>query len=187
MITQSVSLRSNQKIITLGWKPQETKIWAGFSKLWSALTGRSPRLLDLTTIQATWTLLDYCYVGQQMVLISQIRGSASEGRSRDFDANFRPLRSHNEIRWQGVYAARERGLKLPPVVLIQVGEVYFVTDGHHRISVAQARGEPAIEAEVTLWRVAGPLPWRNRQSHRPNHSDSQNRIISKGRFYHVSK
>src|SRR6185503_18105536 len=106
MITQNATPRSNQKIITLGWKPQETKIWAGFSKLWSALTGRSRRLLDLTTLQATWTLLDYRYVGQQTVVISQIRGSATEGRSRDFDANFRPLKSHDETRWQGVYAAR---------------------------------------------------------------------------------
>ena len=55
MITQNVSPRSNQKIITLGWKLQETKVWAGFSKLWSALTGRSRRLLDLTTIQATFS------------------------------------------------------------------------------------------------------------------------------------
>ena len=43
-----------------------------------------------------------------------------------------------------------------------VGElqpVYFVRDGHHRISVARARGQRAIDAVVTVWDVAGPLPW----------------------------
>jgi hypothetical protein len=48
---------------------------------------------------------------------------------------------------------------LPPVVLVQVGDVYFVRDGHHRISVARALGQLDIEAEVTVWEVAGPLPW----------------------------
>jgi hypothetical protein len=47
---------------------------------------------------------------------------------------------------------------LTPVELIQVGDVYFVRDGHHRISVAQAMGQKAIDAEVTVLEVAGPLP-----------------------------
>jgi hypothetical protein len=47
---------------------------------------------------------------------------------------------------------------LPPVVLVQVGDVYFVRDGHHRISVARALGQLDIEAEVTVWQVSGPLP-----------------------------
>lgn len=116
-------------------------------------------MLDLTAVQDTCPLLDYRYVGKQLVAISQIRGSASKGRSHDFDANFRPLNPHNEARWQSVYGARQRGLKLSPVMLIQVGRVYFVEDGHHRISVAKARGEQAIEAKVSIWRVAGRLPW----------------------------
>jgi hypothetical protein len=48
---------------------------------------------------------------------------------------------------------------LPPVVLVQVGDVYFVRDGHHRISVAHALGQLDIEAEVTAWHVSGLLPW----------------------------
>jgi hypothetical protein len=48
---------------------------------------------------------------------------------------------------------------MPPVVLVQVGDIYFVEDGHHRISVALAWGEQEIEAEVTVWQVAGALPW----------------------------
>jgi hypothetical protein len=48
---------------------------------------------------------------------------------------------------------------LPPVALVQIGDFYFVLDGHHRISVAQAYGQRDIEARVTAWRVSGPLPW----------------------------
>jgi hypothetical protein len=47
-------------------------------------------------------------------------------------------------------------------VLVQVGKVYFVRDGHHRISVARALGQLDIEAEVTIWQVSGPLPWETR-------------------------
>lgn len=131
--------------------------WAG--KIWSALSSRSRRLLDLAEVQATCPTLDYYYAGVQIVSLPQIRGSASPARCHDFDANFRPLRHHNEKRWQGVATARQSGKKLPPVALIQVGEVYFVEDGHHRISVAKARGEQTIEAQVTVLRLAGPLPW----------------------------
>lgn len=52
---------------------------------------------------------------------------------------------------------RRCGVKLPPVALIQVGEVYFVEDGHHRISVAKLWGEHEIEAEVTIWEMVGSL------------------------------
>jgi hypothetical protein len=45
------------------------------------------------------------------------------------------------------------------VELIQIGEVYFVQDGHHRISVARALGQRTIEAQVVVWQVSGPLPW----------------------------
>jgi hypothetical protein len=131
--------------------------WLG--KVWSALTGRKEGLLDLTKIQATYPMLDHHFIGRQIVLLNLIRGSASSARCYDFDANFRPLRDHNRNRWQSVDAARRRGAKLPPVALIQVGEIYFVEDGHHRISVARARGEQTIEAVVTVAKVAGPLPW----------------------------
>ena len=55
--------------------------------------------------------------------------------------------------------AFQRGRCLPPVALIQVGDHYFVRDGHHRISVARALGQLAIEATVEVWQVDRPLPW----------------------------
>jgi hypothetical protein len=34
------------------------------------------------------------------------------------------------------------------VLLYKVGQVYFVVDGHHRVSVAREQGQESIEAEV---------------------------------------
>jgi hypothetical protein len=47
---------------------------------------------------------------------------------------------------------------LPPVQLIQVGDAYFVRDGHHRISVAHHLGQASIDAEVLIWGRSGPTP-----------------------------
>jgi len=90
--------------------------------------------------------------------MAQIRGS--EGRSREFDAYFRPLQTHTKHRWVNIAVAQQEGQPLPPVELIQIGDVYFVRDGHHRISVAHVLGQEEIEAEVTLWETTGPLPWK---------------------------
>jgi hypothetical protein len=101
-----------------------------------------------------------CYGGIQIVPISRIRGS--ESRSDDFDRDFHPLQDHNRGRWLRIAAARQQGKTLPPVSLIQVGDLYFVRDGHHRISVARAEGQLDIEAEVVVWQTSGPLPWQTR-------------------------
>jgi hypothetical protein len=134
------------------------------AKAWSALTGNTRRLFDLGDVRASCPVRSSHYAGTQAVPIRQIRGS--EGRCEDFDASFRPLQIHSKGRWINVAAARERGTSLPPVELIQVGDVYFVRDGHHRISVARERGEEAVDAEVTVLDVAGPLPWERRATTR---------------------
>jgi len=125
--------------------------WVG--RLWSALTGRACRLLRLSDVQTSCALRGSHHAGIRAVLMSRIRGS--EGRCEDFDAQFRPLRSHTMDRWVRVAKAHLQGVSLPPVVLIQLGEVYYVRDGHHRISVARAFGQEGIDAEVTVWEVAG--------------------------------
>jgi len=51
------------------------------------------------------------------------------------------------------------GISLPPIELVQVGNKYYVRDGHHRISVARRLGKIDVDAEVTAWDVSGPLPW----------------------------
>ena len=125
--------------------------------LWSALTGRPRRLFDLDAVERACGVCGRRYVGTRAVSLDRIRGS--EGRCRDFDSAFYPLRSHDRDRWLSVAAANQMGIALPPVELIQVGDVYFVRDGHHRISVARMRGQRAVDAVLTAWDVAGPLPW----------------------------
>lgn len=85
-------------------------------------------------------------VGTVVVPLSKIVGS--EGRSEDFDAAFNPLKKHNRERWIGVAAARWTGVVLPAVELVQVGDEYYVRDGHHRISVAKALGQLEIDARL---------------------------------------
>jgi hypothetical protein len=126
-------------------------------QIWSLLTRRSRRLFNLDEINDACTVRPRRQPGIQTVSIDQIRGS--EGRTRDFDCDFNPLQNHNQARWVRVASARQEGKSLPPVELIQVGDVYFVRDGHHRISVARALGQPDIEAEVMVWEVTKPLPW----------------------------
>jgi hypothetical protein len=124
-------------------------------QLWARLRGQSRRLLNLHTVAATSTVGDRRAAGIQTVPIRQIRGS--EGRCDDFDSEFHPLTEHAEERWVSVTRAYMRGLNLPPVELIRVGEVYFVRDGHHRISAAAALGQQEIDAVVTVWQVAEPV------------------------------
>ncbi|MFN2186580.1 MAG: hypothetical protein ACK2UU_21575, partial [Anaerolineae bacterium] len=87
-------------------------------------------------------------------------------------------------RWLSIARARQQGKDLPPVVLIRVGDVYFVRDGHHRISVAQALGQLDVEARVTVWQVTGPLPWDEpEQSRQPRLAGKLLRLVQavKGR------
>lgn len=84
--------------------------------------------------------------GTQTVCLDLIQGSVN--RSTDFDASFHPLRQHIKERWMRVAHAFLTGATLPPVELIQVGEAYYVADGHHRISVARALGQHYIDATV---------------------------------------
>jgi len=126
-------------------------------QLWASLTGRSRALLALGEVSAAFSVQAQSEGGIRTVPIDQIRGS--EGRATDFDRDFNPLKTHTRDRWLGIATARQRGKALPPVRLVQIGDLYFVRDGHHRISVARALGQKAIEAKVTVWQVAGPLPW----------------------------
>ena len=121
------------------------------------ITGRSASLLSLREVEQSCTLRGRYDVGTECVPLKKIRGS--ESRCQDFDAEFNPLQARDEDRWVRVAAAWQTQGELPPVQLIRVGDVYFVRDGHHRISVARQRGQDAIDAEVTVWEVAGPLPW----------------------------
>jgi hypothetical protein len=140
-------------------------------RIWAELRGQSRRLLDLNTVAAASAIGDRRAAGTQTVPICQIRGS--EGRCDDFDVAFRPLKTHTEERWVSVARAYLRGLGLPPVELIQIGAVYFVRDGHHRISAAAALGQQEIDAVVTVWQVTAPVPQERTVVERPQRNRSR--------------
>jgi hypothetical protein len=87
------------------------------------------------------------YRGMQAVPINLIVGS--EGRYRDFNKYFFPNADHLRIRWERVDEARLREITLPAIQLYEIGGVYFVRDGNHRVSVAKTQGIEVIDAEVT--------------------------------------
>jgi hypothetical protein len=85
--------------------------------------------------------------GTQLIPISSIIGSV--GRYRDFDRAFLPLSGADRERWKRLDVAFNELRDLPPIEVYKIGEVYFVRDGNHRVSVAKANGLEYIEAQVT--------------------------------------
>lgn len=104
-------------------------------------------MLDLQSFKRPTCAVNRHYVGVQSVSIERIQGS--EGRIGDFDISFNPIHESSHGRWLNVASVRLAGAALPPVELIQFDGIYFVRDGHHRISVAKALGEEYIDVEVT--------------------------------------
>ncbi len=86
-------------------------------------------------------------LGLEVVPLDAIVGTID--RQRDFDRGFRPTSRRVRSRWEHIAAAMRRGEPLPPVDLLKVGEIHFVRDGHHRVSVASALGHDDIDAYVT--------------------------------------
>jgi hypothetical protein len=85
--------------------------------------------------------------GLQVVPTDAIVGTVDRGK--EFDRSFRPTSSQVRGRWERIAKAQRRGEALPPIDLYKVGDVYFVRDGHHRVSVARAQGRREIDAYVT--------------------------------------
>jgi ParB-like chromosome segregation protein Spo0J len=80
---------------------------------------------------------------------------AHAAASSDFDPPHRrlrprlpPAKGRLGERWQRLAAARHRGEALPPIDVFRVGELHFVVDGHHRVSVARAMGDTTIDARL---------------------------------------
>jgi hypothetical protein len=85
--------------------------------------------------------------GISTIPLSAIDGTLEPSRAAQFDRSFRPAEPAR-TRWERVWLAEERGAVLPPISVVQVGDRYAVRDGHHRVSVAKARGAVAIDAAV---------------------------------------
>ncbi len=124
----------------------------------SRVLHRGHDLYDLETLKPDLHVHASCYSGIKVVPIRSIIGS--EGRTADFDAEFHPLNEAGRERWVNMAIAYLSFLPLPPIQLIQIGDGYFVRDGHHRISVSQAFGQLAMDAEVITWKASPPFPWQ---------------------------
>jgi len=125
--------------------------------------GGTHALLNLESIPANM-IRARCYGGIKPTNLDDICGTL--GRAEDFDQHFHPLDDRIRDRWVSIATARSQNIPLEPVELIQIRNFYFVKDGHHRISVARALDETAIDAEVTIWDVCGAFPWEEQPAAR---------------------
>jgi hypothetical protein len=121
--------------------------WKAFVRnVLASFKGEKNTLLSYDEVKEKLHIGGPIYRGVKTVPISQIVGSLN--RYHEFDAAFLPKNDENAGRWQSVDRAFYQEVSLPPVVLYKVGEVYFVVDGHHRVSVAREQNAEFIDAEV---------------------------------------
>jgi hypothetical protein len=120
---------------------------ATLSRIQHFLNADKDKLLSLNDVKEILKPRNEVYRGMQVVPISKIVGS--EGRYRDFNKYFLPRREFLRSRWESVDLAQIRDIPLPAIQLYEIGGVYFVRDGNHRVSVARSQGGEAIDAEVT--------------------------------------
>ena len=108
---------------------------------------RSPHeLLGLEEVRNRLQIRGQRHLGLMTVPLDKIIGS--EGRYADFDRHFLPRSDHVRDRWMNVDRANQLYIDLPPVDLYKIGDVYFVRDGNHRVSVARQQGQREIDANV---------------------------------------
>lgn len=94
-------------------------------------------------------------LGLKNIAIASIVGTVD--RTADFDRGFRPTTSRLRGRWERIAAAQRRGEALPPISVFRIGDLHFVRDGHHRVSVARSLGRQDIDAYVTEVATRVPL------------------------------
>jgi hypothetical protein len=119
---------------------------ATISSLLNTLTPDRQRLLSLEDVKNLIRPSNESYKGMQEVPIDKIVGS--EGRYRDFNSAFLPKHDFIRGKWESVDRAHLTDVILPPIKLYEIGGVYFVRDGNHRVSVAKMQGAEQIDAEV---------------------------------------
>jgi hypothetical protein len=125
---------------------QRARFKAFMNRVWASVSGKPTTLLSYDEIKEKLRIGGPIYRGVQTVQVDQIAGSLN--RYHEFDRVFLPASDTLANRWQSVNRAFYQEISLPPVVLYKVGQVYFVVDGHHRVSVAREQGQLYIEAEV---------------------------------------
>lgn len=113
------------------------------------------RLLPFEEVRDSLKLRHLVDRGVHEVPLDKIVGSL--GRASEFDRAFLPRRESSRDRWERIARLTDGPVGFPPVELYQVGDAFFVIDGHHRISVLQSLGAPAVEAHVKEFLTPVPL------------------------------
>ncbi|WP_129630342.1 hypothetical protein [Candidatus Oscillochloris fontis] len=155
-------VRRRERAITLAreadYMYQKVQRMALLRHFWCRLRGKPHDLPKGEELLAHAIPLAVAVSGVVHIPLRQIIGS--EDRGEDFDCTFAPLQRHTRERWCRVALAWLEGTALEPVQLIQVGNFYFVRDGHHRVSVARAFGAVTLEAVVVrCFAVATSVQW----------------------------
>jgi hypothetical protein len=128
---------------------------AALQRLVARITGRSTKLLSYEDVRRSLHASGVVSHSLREIPLDAIIGSV--GRYNDFSRNLLPLQDADALRWARVKVAADGLAGLPPVEVYQIGEAYFVHDGHHRVSVARELGASHIQAYVTEIRSKVPL------------------------------
>lgn len=130
--------------------------WKGFWRsIISWLKHSNNELLPFDEVRKRIPMRGQHYRGLKQIETSRIIGS--ESRFNDFDRAFLPRQTHTRERWESIDRAYFQDVILPPIDVYQVGEVYFVKDGNHRVSVARERGQVYMDAYVVEIDIPGVL------------------------------
>lgn len=125
----------------------QARFLAFWSEVRDLLLNRPVGLLSFNEVKARLHLTEQVYHGLQNVPLDRIVGSV--GRYKDFTRNFLPKYPQMSERWSRVYAHMNDLEGVPPIEVYLVGDVYFVKDGNHRVSIARKMKLDSIEAHVT--------------------------------------
>ncbi len=128
---------------------------ADMEQLLARLTGKSADLLCYGEVRDLLKAKPSEHVGYQEIPLMAIVGSVE--RCSDYTRSFLPLKDGDQQRWTGIQQAIVGSKGLPPIRVYRVGEVYFLIDGHHRVSVARQRGRTSLKAYVIEIRSPVPL------------------------------
>ena len=134
---------------------QEARRKALLTGILDTLLRHSSNMISLEDVRARINVRGQRSLGHQTVALDHIIGS--EGRYSDFDRRFLPRSDKLKQRWSSIDRAMNESVELPPVELYKIGDIYFVRDGNHRVSVARQQGQVFIDAYVTELQVDVPL------------------------------
>jgi hypothetical protein len=116
---------------------------------------RRETLLELDEVERRLKPFGRTYLGVRPIPLAALVGTDS--RASSFTRDFRPLHAFSRDRMRSLEAAFADG-GFPPIVVVKLGEAYFVIDGHHRAALARRSGADMIDADVTELIARVPLP-----------------------------